>query len=194
MKKVISIFIIIPVIFLSCSSLKKGLELNNDENEPIEVAIQDFTKSSKLFKKDSVFSVELLGLINNKEVIVVRIGRNVTKLLLTKDATVGSLGKLPSRFIEKDGKLFFWWDDEYALTENTLTVLKKYHLLQDDQNGSIKVPDNIIFNDSQKAVHYYFCKGDYTNFKKVTTNKGIGYYEIPLLNCHNDSQNNEGNK
>jgi hypothetical protein len=188
MKKNIFILVVISVVVVSCGSLKKTLNQSSNENDPIQIAILDFSKTSKLYKKDSVFSVEMFGLSNNKDVIVVNIGKNITKLLLTKDAKVGSKGKLPSHYIEKDGKLFFWWDDEYPLTENALAVFNKYNLLQDDMNGAIKIPDHVVFDDAQKAAHYYFCKEDLFKYKKVITNKGIGYYDAPNLNCNNHHQ------
>lgn len=99
---------------------------------------------------------------------------------MTKEAVLGSKGRLPSRYIEKNGKLFFWWDDDYSLTENTLAVFNKYNLLQGDKNGTIKVPDSII-DDAEKAAHYYFCKEDLSKYKRVITNKGVGYYDAPNL-------------
>lgn len=184
MNKIIFILVAASVIVVSCGAQKNLLKQSGSENDPILNAISDFSKTTKLYKKDSVFSVEMLGLSNNKDVIAVRIGKNGRKILLTKDANIGTKGKVPSRYIEKDGKLFFWWDDEYPLTENALAVFNRYNLLQDDNNGTIKIPD-FVTDDAQKAAHYYFCKGDLLKYKKVVTNKGIGYYDIPNLNCSN---------
>ncbi len=184
MGKDIFIRVTILLAIVSCSTPKRALTQSSSENDPIKNAIIDFSNTGKLYKKDSVFSVEMLGLSNDKNVIAVRIGKNNRKLLLTKDAKVGSKGKLPSRYIEKDGKLFFWWDDDYILTAKALSIFNKYDLLQDDKDGAIKIPDSFV-DDSQKAVHYYFCKEDLSTYKKIITNKGIGYYDAPHLNCNN---------
>jgi hypothetical protein len=179
----IIILIAIAVFFESCNSSKSAFVKSGDsQDDAIRIAIIDFAKNRKLFEKDSVFSVELIGIANNDELMVVRIGKNNRKLLLTKDTKIGSKGKLPSRHFEKDGRLFYWWDDNYGLTENTLAAFNKYHLLQDDKNGTITIPD-FITEDTKRAAHYYFCKSDVSRYKRIITNKGIGYYESPSVNC-----------
>lgn len=177
--KITFIFLITSTLVVGCSSLKAQFNQTGDRNEAIQNAVLDFS-STKLFIIDTVFSIKTGDI--NENTLIVRIGKNNTKLLLTDSTKVGSKGKLPSRYIEKDGKLFFWWDDEYPLTEETLSILQKYNLLQDDEGGIIKFPDFVI-NDAQKAAHYYFCKNNLTRYKKVITNKGIGNYTTPNLKC-----------
>lgn len=148
----------------------------------IHTALLDFSNNRRLYKKDSVFSIWIYQKDDNEDLLVVSIGRDYSKLLLTDSSKVGSKGKLPSRFIEKDMKLFYWWDDDYSLTDEALAVFQKYNLLQDDEGGLIQVPDFEI-DDAQKDAHYYFCKNDLTKYKRVITNIGIGYYEAPDLKC-----------
>lgn len=174
------------MIVVSCSPQKKLFKQSDIKDTPIEIAISDFSRSTKLYKRDSVFYVAMVGLLNIENLFVVRVGKNTRKLLLTKDAKVGSKGKLPSRYFEKDRKLFLWWDDDYPLTENALFIFKKYNLLQDDKNGAIKVADSFNDDDAQKAAHYYFCKKNLLKYKKIITNIGIGYYDAPDLNCNNN--------
>jgi hypothetical protein len=200
--KVIHLFLILALLLLvnSCASLK-GLHQSGGKQEIIQNAILDFSNTSKLYKKDSVFSIsyqDTLYKMNLEEldngtsrwvegdiqkgIVAVSISANNNKLLLTSETKVGSKGELPSRFIEKEGKLFFWWDDDYPLTEEALAVLKKYDLLQDDEGGLITVPDFII-DDAQQGAHYYFCRNDISKYKRVITTKGMGYYDPPKLNC-----------
>jgi len=166
----------------------------------IQNAILDFSGGNSIYKNDSVFSINYLDtlyrMVLNKSkgdytwekgepyerIVAVAIRSNSNRFLLTTNTTIGSKGKLPSRFIEKDRKLFFWWDNEYALTEEALSIYKKYGLLQDDQGGIITVPD-FINDDSKKAVHYYFCRNNLTKYKKISTAKGIGYYDPPSVHC-----------
>lgn len=174
---------VIAMIFEGCTSVKNTFaKSGNDQDDAIQIAILDFSKTPKLLKNDAVFSVELVGLSTNNNIMVVRIGKNNRKLLLTKDTKIGSKGKLPSRYVEKEGRLFFWWDDGYPLTEQALGIYKKYNLLQDDENGRVTIPDFII-DDAQKAAHYYFCKNEVSSFKRVITNKGVGYYTPPDIKC-----------
>jgi hypothetical protein len=128
--------LITVMLVLGCASLKRELIKSGNRNEVIQNAILDFSKTTRLYKKDTVFSVTTGDV--NEEILVVRVGKNTTKLLLTADTRGGVKNKLfPSRFIEKDGKLFFWWDDDYPITEEALAVFKKYNLLQDDEGGLI---------------------------------------------------------
>ncbi|MDR1756315.1 MAG: hypothetical protein LBR65_05055 [Culturomica sp.] len=104
------------------------------------------------------------------------------KFLYTKETTVGSKGKLPSRYIEKGGKLFYWWDDSYPLTEEMLAILWKYNLLCDDTEDRIGLPD-FSTDDKLKGAHYYFCKSNLSKYKRMVTSIGLGYYKPPKLNC-----------
>jgi hypothetical protein len=185
MKMKFTLLIVIAIVATNCNSAKKAFVKSGDsQDDAIQISILDFSTVHKLYKKDSVFSVDIKGLVSNKDLMVVGIRKNNRKLLVTKDAKAGSTGKLPSRYFEKDGKLFFWWDDNYPLTEDALAIFNKFNLLQDDKNGAIKIPDFII-DDAQKAAHYYFCKNDIGSYKRIITNKGMGYYEPPSLVCSN---------
>jgi hypothetical protein len=186
MKSVYSfIFILMFMIFFSenCTSAKKVfVRTGNNQDDAIQIAILDFSRTPKLFKKDSVFFVYVARLKNYNEILIVSVGNNISKLLVTKEAQIGSKGKLPSRYIEKQGKLFYWWDANYPLTEEALSVFKKFNLLQDDINGRIQLPE-IRYDEAEKNADYYFCKNDPSVFKKIVTNRGIGYYDPPLLKC-----------
>ncbi|MDR0231502.1 MAG: hypothetical protein LBI82_05220 [Dysgonamonadaceae bacterium] len=105
------------------------------------------------------------------------------RFLYTAETIVGSKGKLPSRYIEKDGKLFYWWDNDYPLTEEMLAILWKYDLLFDDTKGLVGFPQFSI-DEKLKGVHYYFCRNNLSKFKRVVTNIAPGYYKPPKLNCN----------
>lgn len=183
----IKILVMIVLISGGCGSSAKVMERNLEQRDPIQIAIEDFSQNCSLYKKDSVFSVRLLQPRNNDEKIIVRVGRNYKKMLLKSSSTVGSRGQLASRYIEKNGKLFFWWDDNYALTEDALAVFRKYNLLQDDEDGFLKMSD-FITTKSISEAHYYFCKERFTGFKRVVSNKGVGYYTPPKLECDKKKQ------
>lgn len=150
--------------------------------DEIQTAIKDFSATKKLFKNESVFFIDVLESVNNDSIVVVRIGKNNQKFLLTKEAKIGSTGKLPSRFMEVKGKLFYWQDANYSLSQEALAIFNKYNLLKDDQDGTIKMPDFQI-DDAQKNAHYYFCKNRPDYFKRIITNIGLGYYTPPDLRC-----------
>lgn len=192
----------ITVLSTGCATLKNDFNQSGGLNETVQNAILDFS-TTRLYKNDSVFSISYFDTLysmsldktdpNNykwvkgdvkKGIAAVGIRPNYNQLLLTADAKVGSKNsKLPTRFTISEGKLFYWWDKDYPLTERALSIYKQYDLLQDDEGGLITVPD-FKTNDAQNAVHYYFCEKDLTNYKKVVTSKGIGYYEPPKLTCN----------
>ena len=193
------------VLFLGgCGVFKKKLAQSGGHKEAIENAVLDFSNTSKLYELDSVFSVSVheplyrmvLEETNHEGskwvegepydgIVAVSILASYNKLLLTDSSKIGSKGVgIPTRYIEKNGKLFYWRDDDYPLTQEVLAVLREYNLLvNNDLDGVVELYDFKI-NDDQKGVHYYFCKNNLTKYKKVTTNKAMGYYDPPNLNCN----------
>ncbi len=188
----------------SCSTFKKDLIQRGDQQEAIKNAILDFSNTSGLYKKDSVFSVSYhdplykmaLEKTDNgnerwiedklyKGIVAVSISADYNKMLLTDSTKVGNKGaKLPTRYIERDGKLFYWRDDDHPLTQEALNVFKRYNLLlEDDLDGVMEFYD-FTTDDAQKGVDYFFCKNNLVEYKKITTNKGIGYYGAPELKCN----------
>ncbi len=82
---------------------------------------------------------------------------------------------LPSRFVLKEGKLFFWHDEHFPITNETFILLQKYNLLTTSPDYS--------YDDIQKGADYYFCKNNLSVFKRVTTNAALGFYAPPKMNC-----------
>jgi hypothetical protein len=143
--------------------------------------------------KDTVYR---LGLMRNKEnnyegfitriyydlVCVDIIGSSENIFLLTEHPKAGTIGKYPSRFIEVKGKLFFWYDDEYPLTEEVLKVFRKYGVFPPYYEGEFQIPE-IHTDDAKKGACYYFCRSNTTRFKRVISNRGMGYYDPPKIKC-----------
>ena len=194
-----NIFLIIISCLLSgCKSSIVILQKETYQTEDfINVAISDFVSKCSLFKKDSVFKVSvedtLVKLSFQSEqsrwildtvyqnILVVNVFGLINKVWYFSDAVIGSKGKLPSRYAIVKGKLFFWEDDDYPLTEEILSVFKRYNILTEMmERGAL--PDNPI-NDAAKAADYYFCRNDVSNYKRVVTHVATGYYEPPKLKC-----------
>ena len=201
--------VLVSVVLVSCASFKNNLIKTGGSIRDVAIhnAILDFSNSCRLYKKDSIFSVRFVDSVFSlafdygeyrwsrdkfyDDLVFVTIsahrigefcGECCDKFLYTKETTVGSKGKLPSRYVEKDGKLFYWWDNDYPLTEAMLAILWKYNLLCDDTEGLIGIPDFTI-DERQKGAHYYFCKNNLSKYKRILTNIGEGYYKPPELNC-----------
>jgi len=198
------IYLVTLLLMFSCSSLIKSLVTTGEnlQETAIHNAILDFSTHCKLFKKDSVFHVSFEDSVFN-EAILVRVDEKNYKDGRTHEWKRGSLydgvvavtivaeledyqhyyseetkDKLPSRYIIKNGKLFYWQDKNYPVTEEMIAVLWEYNLLQTD----LIIPEFSI-DDSKKGAHYYFCKNDLLKYKKVITNIGLGYYKPPEFKC-----------
>ena len=192
------------LIIISCllSGCKSSIVIPQKETyqteDFINVAISDFVSKCSLFKKDSVFKISVedtlvelsfqseqsrwvLDTVYQNVLVVEILGLMDTKEWYFSDAVIGSKGKLPSRYVIVKGKLFFWQDDNYPLTEEILSVFKRYNILTEMmERGAL--PDNPI-NDAAKAADYYFCRNDVSNYKRVVTHVATGYYEPPKLKC-----------
>ncbi|MEA4968039.1 MAG: hypothetical protein VB048_07995 [Bacteroidaceae bacterium] len=190
-------------LFLSgCSSVKKPTTLigTNLKEIAINIAIQDFSTNCNLFKKDSVFRVSFEDSVFYKGAFV-RVDEKKYKDGRTHQFERGDLyegivsvgitksdyqyyyseekkDRLPTRHVIIDGKLFYWWDQNYSITEEMIAVLWKYNRLQKDL-----IISNFSTDDSQNGADYYFCKNNLSKYKRVITNIGFGYYNPPKLKC-----------
>ena len=192
------IFIIISCLLSSCkSSIIVPQRAVYQTEDFINVAISDFVSRCSLFKKDSVFEVTVKDTLVKlsfqseqsrwvldtiySDILVVKFSGLTNKEWYYSDAVIGSKDKLASRYVIKNGKLFFWWDDNYPLTEETLAVFEKYNILTEVMERGW-IPDFSI-DDAKKGTHYYFCRKDASKYKRVVTNIATGYYEPPKLKC-----------
>jgi hypothetical protein len=184
--------ILVIVSFTGCKSSHITLISSGENMKDVAIrnAISDFSTSCKLYKKDSIFSVDFedsvftLALDREKSrwykekyhddlvlagITAHRISTDCEgccdKFLYTAQTTVGSKGKLPLRYIEQDGKLFFWWDDDFPLSEEMIAVLWKYNLLCDDTAGLIGILE-LTIDEKQKGAHYYFSKYNLSKYKR----------------------------
>jgi hypothetical protein len=183
---------------MCCSSYKNQLLQKGGKNQAIVNAIIDFSNTSRAYKKYSVFYVSYYDTLYRKvhekvsernyqwidgkpydNIIAISIIGTEDKhqYLLTDSTGIGTKGHIPSKYIEKDTKLFIWKDIQTPLTEKTLTILKKYQLISTDFRGTITI------NELKKGTDYYFCRLDLTKYKKVITNSAIGFYDAPNFEC-----------
>jgi hypothetical protein len=89
---------------------------------------------------------------------------------------------MPSRFLEIESKLFYWWDDDYVLTDDAIEIFKKYGLIEIVENEeNMGLP--YIIDHSPEILDYYFCSNNLAEYKRVKPKYGIGYYKPPKLKC-----------
>lgn len=192
--------IYIIIILIRSFVFIQNLNESPQKNEIIQYAINDFSKTSKLYKKNKSFSVTFHDTITSLSQIQKEDGifypqtdkvyYNISGVSITPidyifflppEPIIGDK-RLPNNFFEIEGKLFYWHNKEDSLSQESLDLIKKYNLIQFNENGLVIYPD-LSTDDSQKAVDYYFCKNNFKIFKKVISKIGIGYYTPPKLNC-----------
>jgi hypothetical protein len=190
-----------------CSVMSQPVtQITESHNEAIEIAITDFLKC-RLSKKSNVFSVGIYekGEYDRYEIgndlIVATIGpvENTDTVswfddVLDKEIayhpyyvtladTLGST-RLPTRHVIKDGKLFYWYDADYGLSEEMINVLLDYNLAERINVSDISYLGLIGKNqDFVDVADYYFCNNDPSNYKRVITNIATGWYKPPTIRC-----------
>lgn len=182
---------------LFCSAFTPPVEQKIAVNDAtVEIAIENylncrFSKNYNVFFLMTDFYSEYAPYKINDDMTVINIGPATFMVHITPRVdTIGST-RIPTRHIIKDGKLFYWHDPNYGLTEEMVKVLFQFNVADsiDLLNPSITLDDytdNYIHhqvNKKTKGVDYYFCKNDLTNYKRVITNIATGWYEPPKLKC-----------
>ena len=190
MKRLLLLFISI-ILFCSASFPQK-----NQKEEAIDIAITDFLKS-KLSKRSNVFRVSIYekdhydGYEINEDLLVISIVPENTKTrimplyYLTFMDTIGSV-RLPTRYEEKNGILFYWSDKDYGLTEETIKVFLDYYvvdLLENSEYDFLFGMERSGIPEFVKIAHYYFCKNDLNKFKSVKTILAARWYKPPKIKC-----------
>ncbi len=196
------ILLLLWLLLVNCYSQEKYIPQSTNFAEfAIDEAITDFADNCRLFKQDSIFYITSLDTLKHytlqrnqgtlewicdsiyANLFVINIIPSINKLFYFPDAVVGSKGKLPSRYVIVKGKLFYWDDDDYPLTEQTLSVLKKYDALTDMIHDRV-LPETVI-SDSKEIAFYYFCRNNLLKHKRAVSSKSAGYYRPPKLKCGN---------
>jgi hypothetical protein len=174
-------YLLICLFFVSsCAPWKDVLVAEGDRDDAIQNAIYDFLQSSKLSKEDSVFNISTQDY--NEQLLAISIYGSTNKLLIsTEDSVKYDYSGLAIDYKEMDGKLFYWYDSTKEVTTEIINTLTKYNMI-DTTILNVYIPPRHI-EHSKKGVDYYFCKNNLLKYKKVKTNKVLGYYDPPNLNC-----------
>lgn len=189
--------ILVLMLFGGCSPRRPytALDATTLQDVAISMAIQDFSTSCPLFKRDSVFYVAFEDSVFHKPALVRVNERSHTHEWIRGEHLDGEVcvcisggvamqytfaeqyrAGLPTRYAIRDNKLFYWKDDNYPVSEEMINVLRKYGLLTMDDSFL-----DFYEDDSRKGADYYFCKNNPSKYKRVVTNIAFGYYEPPIL-------------
>jgi hypothetical protein len=174
--------LLLLLFFISCSSWKGNLVTEGSYNQAIENSIIDFLNTSSLSKKENVFTLKIND--ESSDIISVSIFGNKNKIYPSPDIQIGKVtNKIPTRYIEKNGKLFYWYESKAILTMDLVKKLSAYKIIDSTNVKEVIVLPEYSVDDSKKAVDYYFCKNNLLKYKKVTTSITMGYYDMPKLEC-----------
>ena len=135
--------------------------------------------SKKLLKDDEVFNIEIDTLDN--DIINVRIlGMNYLPQLLDPEKDIN--GKhdwsFPTKYTIKNGKLFYWYDPNYVITQEIMDIMLAYDQIY-YMRWEYDFPD-MLSNDFQDAAKYFFYRYDLTCYKKIESHI---MSPTPELNC-----------
>ena len=163
-------------LLLSCKTYKKNIELTTENNDFIENAINDFSKT-KLFKKGTVFNLKIES--NIEEYILITIIESKNKFLYSELKKIEDQ-TIPSKYFELNNKLFLWWDNNFKPDEKNISVLKKYEMLYFSED-KFELLNEYSIDENIKGIDYFFCKNEPSKYKKVITTKT--FYKAPKINC-----------
>ncbi len=174
------ILIILVILSSSCSSWKGILIAKGSQNAAIQNAIYDFLHSGKA-SKDTVYAVYVKNTSNHVLGVSISADPN-TLLVITEDSIDYSYRGFPTRYLEHQGKLFYWDDSTSSVTNDLIATFTRYNRV-DTMVMNAFIPERII-RHGKKGFDYYFCKDNLLKYKKVHTTTGLGRYVPPKLKCN----------
>jgi hypothetical protein len=191
-------FIIALFIMPSCSTWKKSLSTSGSIDVAINNSITDFINTSKLFKADSIFVIDIT---DQEDLYIIGIGGAVNKVYPYIRDTIGAKNDLfPTKYMVIEEKLFYWNDPDQGITQEIIDILSQYDAIDlawrdREYNIPLNISDGeygekvyippMVIDDAQKGLVYYICKNDFTNYKKTGFNTILRHYKQPKLRCYN---------
>ena len=159
------------------------LELKKNRDSALEIALNDFLECD-LSKTHNIFFVGFDDEVTlNDDVSAILVIPSYFTYHITLNDTIGS-NELPTRFLLKNDKLFYWYDPNYGLTEDLVDAFYSFNIID-----TIDVGFNCNFREkyeNPKFAVYFFCKDDLNNYKRVIKNnypKRSRWYRNPKIKC-----------
>lgn len=171
-----SLLIFFSLMISSCSTWKKELSQNGNNEIAIKNAIIDFYNTSYLVKKDKVFN--LYSKEYNSGIVGVSIIGNINKIYVVNGSPEG---RIKDQYIEYKGRLFCWYDDEKGRDPNIIKKLSEYKVI--DSVKAFTEDMGYLTDDKKKGASYYFCKDNLLIYKKETTSIAMPREMKNDLNC-----------
>lgn len=176
-------FIVVASILLatSCAIWKKNLSPAGGLTAIIHNVITDFENTSKLFDRDSVFSVMVTDMDNY---YIVGIGGVVNKIYPQKKEIIGVYDEtLPNKYVIRKGKLFYWTEPNEKISEKIIDILTEYDQLDFNWRDEHDDLPPLKIDDGKDGIVYYICKNNIIRYKKTGTNTLKKHFKIPHITC-----------
>ena len=176
--RTISLVVLLSTL-ISCASWKEMQESDGDEFIAVKNAILDLRNTeSKFYESDDVYSVRIKR--DGNDIIGLSFYGALNKFIVIDDESIES-PTLPNRYYEVDDKLFYWNEGSGKTSNELIEKLIEYNQLDTLKS----VGDDISVLDHLKpSFHFYFCSKNLLVYKKVKTNKALGRYDPPSLDCN----------
>ena len=199
------VLLLLSLLLYNCSSYNNVFFMSNGDIEEARInVINDFVNNNHyqtpqyyLDKREGkAFNVFWIidENIEDEEVYAFAVfPENNGYLSLNIEDSLGEVPKtsFPNNYMQKGEMLFIWNDSTTPLSQDVLNILNNYHIL-DSVNVKIALgllskdyeDDRMVVMDNNlKSVHYYICQSNMKRYKKVVTDKALGYYKRPNLRC-----------
>lgn len=165
---------------ISCNPWKKTQISKGNQNDAIKNAVIDFLHSKRFMKGDSVFSIRTQNITDDIfGVSIFGVTNNIS--VITENEINYSYKAFPTKYLEQNGKLFYWIDSTEIVPIELINKLSNMNRI--DTAIIRKFLPVRVTDDSKKALDYYFCKSNLKNYKRIYTKIAMGWYDFPKLNC-----------
>ncbi|MCL6275438.1 hypothetical protein M3P19_15595 [Muricauda sp. 2012CJ35-5] len=176
-------FILITVVFMSCSSYKDHLKTGNSVVDARYNAILDFSNLNKVTKRHKVFNVNILikESSNEEPYHQIFISPITNAYPMTQYDTIGSKSDLLyNDYRINKGVLFLWMDPEKRTNRKTLEVMSNFKKL--DSSFLKKSDKAYVFSTKEYPKDertYFFCKSNISKYKVL---KGLNKQLMEIEN------------
>ena len=158
------------------------MKSTGDLDTLIKNSINDYTRFN-FSKKKEAYDVTIEETNDTiYQIIISKI--DVNKISPWENDTIGNFSKFfPSKYVIKSNKLFIWADYTKALSIDLIKQMSNYKVID---STYLKTGESPLFliNEKKKAMHYCFCKNDFTNFIKKKTNYRLRGNDLFNLRCN----------
>lgn len=158
------LILVLSLLFACCDTTTTF-----DAKPFVSTAIDDFL-TRKEADESNVFGLLIKNYkIDGSDIVKVTIipEDSQWKFLLSNADSLGT-SVVSISYIERNGKLFYWYVNDSCLTQDVYDILLKYNFIErrDVPSQEWLIGERGYFQDGDKDYQYYFCKCNPYRFKR----------------------------